>query len=427
LLLERMVKISSCLLAFLVAAPLAAQEVPREDVPVEEVPIEDAWIAEPPPNLASEEMARSRSCVPRLAQLAAVASELDPLRQRAERIEALHGAVSLEDSLRVSPLAEDVPLEQAVRDWFTADEALAREYVTTQEEAVVERRRELRDAMLERLREAFEEVDREAGEILASAEGVDTAVRVCEGRIFVRSAVLEACENGASPICEAARSGDPSSRFRFVEDPLDLWDIEQLRPWTDPSRLRPTPEGGLGGARTNTLARRGNISLVVSLEPLIQPRAALSEEQAEEFRANLEALGFEFEHPDFVMAPAMSFELDVPGRLGDETHYLLHLGDLSEPEADILWAVPAGEDGPVGAFFAVGEAQLVRLAQGEQVSVTAVRVPDSEDQDSEPIFTLGVTPVGQAGTVTALLSYMAGGELAADLAALVPPGDPDAP
>jgi hypothetical protein len=75
----------------------------------------------------------------------------------------------------------------------------------------------------------------------------------------------------------------------------------------------------------------------------------------------------------------------------------------------------------------VALAQLVRLAQGEQVSVTAVRVPDSEDQDSEPIFTLGVTPVGQAGTVTALLSYMAGGELAADLAALVPPGDPDAP
>lgn len=423
-------KTTALLFSFVLALPLAAQDPPPAEPPVEDPEVGEPILDdEPPANLAAVEVARSRACVPSLARLDAVASELEPLWLRAGRIEALHRAVSLEDSARVAPFDEDDPLEREVREWFVADSELAEAYLETEDEALAERRREGRRAMLERLRDAYGEVDDEAGRIIAGAEGLEEAVRHCDGRIFVRSAVLEACGDAGGSLCEAAGVDDPGGRFRFVEEATDLWDIEQLRAWSDPSRIRPNPDGSIGGGRTWAMSARGNVRLEVSLEPLLQARDALSDEQVRDFDENLEALGFEFDHPAFVMAPALAFELDVPEPLGGETHYFLHFGDLSDPEQQLLWAVPAASRGPVRGFFAADESHLVRLAQGEAVSLTAVRL--AEDEGSEPeaeaVYTLTVSPVGQARSVTGVLQYWAGGQLADDLAAFIPRPEPDTP
>lgn len=412
--------------ATLAAAPLAAQDPPAEDPSAGDVSPLEA----PLPNFEAAELARSRRCVPELARIEDVTSELEPRRQRAERIQDLHRAVTLEDSLRVAPLAEDDSLEREVREWFIADRDLALRYLDTEDEAIRERRRTRRQRMLTRLEEAYGEVSREAEEIVASAEDLARAVRDCEDRIFIRSAVLEACETASSPVCEAARSRESSESFRFVDDAADLWNVEQLRPWSEPSRLRPTPDGGLGGARTASRAGRGNLTLDVSLEAMIRPREALSEEQLAEFDANLASLGFEFELEGFVMAPVLAFELDVPGTLGRETHYLLHFGDLSDPARDVLQTVPVPESWPLGFAFPATEAVLSRLAEGEPLSVTAVRMPEGGDGQGEAVYSLSLTAVGQARSVGALLEYMESGDLADDLAALLPSDaseDVDAP
>lgn len=409
-----------------VTALTAQQPAPADSAP-EAPAAEEMALQEPapPPNFAAAETARSRNCVPLVGRLEAVSAELDPRSRRAERLSALHRAVSAEDSLRVTPLAEDDPLEQAVGEWFRMDHELALEYLETEEEAVREDRQVRREAMLDRLEEEFEEVSRETEEILESTSDLQQAIQSCQGRIFVRTAVLDACQGvdaSGNPLCEAARASEPTGRFQFVENAPDLWDIEQLRPWSEPSRLQPAAGGGLVGARTAALTRRGNIRFVMGLEPLFQHRDSLSEEHVEGLDVHLDSLGITFDHPDFVMSPTLGYELDVPGRLGDETEYLLHFGDLSNPEEDVLQRIPVPERWPVGGAFAPSEATLVRLVRGDPVSMTAVSVPE-DGEEAEPVFSIGITNVQQSARVNALLQYMMSGQLGADLAALVPPDE----
>lgn len=411
---------------FLASTVGPAEAEAQEPEPEERPPTEQLEGAEgledvpPPPGLTEREEARSRMCVAGMARLQAIGTELDPVRQRSFRLEMLYQAVALEDSVRVSPLGDD-PLEARVREWFGTDEELARQYLETEDEEIVARRREARDELLDRIREAHTEASLEAQGIIESAEGIEVAARDCDGAIFVRSAVLEACEEGGGPLCDAARAENPTGPFRFVDEASALWDIEQIRFWSEPVPLQPTPDGGLGGARTATMIRRGNIVAILALEPMIQSRSAITEEEAAEYDRNLEILGFEFDHPGYVMAPTLSFEVDSPGALDGETHYLLHFGDLSDPQSDVVWAVPTGTGGPVGSVFPAEEVVLVRMAQGHELNVTAVRIPETEGDPAEPVFSLGFPELGQGAAVTALLQYMGGGQLSADLAAYLTP------
>ena len=55
-----------------------------------------------------------------------------------------------------------------------------------------------------------------------------------------------------------------------------------------------------------------------------------------------------------------------------------------------------------------------------ELSLTAIRL-DEATAEGDAIYTLGVTPVAQAAAVSAVVSYMASGELARDLATLLAP------
>jgi hypothetical protein len=108
--------------------------------------------------------------------------------------------------------------------------------------------------------------------------------------------------------------------------------------------------------------------------------------------------------------------------LDEETHYFLHFGDLSDPENDVIWAFLADTGGPMGAAFALEEQPILRLAQGEPLSFTAIRLPEEGRGEGEALWSLSVSNLGQSQWVLALLQYMADGRLSQDLASLVPPG-----
>ncbi len=401
------------LAAVLAAVPLQAQEpVAGEDPP-------------PPPGLATQEEARSRMCVDGVARLADVDSRLAPLNERQARIEALHYAVTLEDSTRVTPFDEDDPLEEAVREWFEADRELALRIAEEPTEELQEERQRGRRAIQARLEDEHGELDEEARELIEETEGLGEAIRRCQGAVFVRSAVLEVCDTASSPLCEEARGSEPSDRFRFVESARDLWDVEQLRPWTDPTPLQPTAEGSLNGASTTAVTRRGNVTLAFGVEPIIRPRSGMEPEEAARFDAHLDSLGIEFDHPDFVMAPALAVHLEIPGPLAGESHYLLHFAEIEDMGIDVLWAGAASEEGSVEGIFPASGHALSRLANGDELILSAVRASEEEDlePEGEAVFSLGITPVGQARAIQALLTYMADGGLSEDLRRLLPPDD----
>jgi len=402
------------LLACAVAAPLSAQDVP----PTQTEP------PGPPPRLAEVELARSRSCVPALARLEAVDRALEPLVGRAERVRALLAAVALEDTVRVTPLDPSAELEEAVRQWYVADQALAERYVREADEAVQDQRVAERERMEERLREVADDLDGRVERALAAVSGeLGEATVECEDAVFVRSAVLEVCDTTVSPVCAAARATEAPARFRFVEDPEDLWDVEQLRPWSEPTSLFLTPGGTLGGARTSAHVRRGNLVLGVQLEPMIRPRSAVSEEQAAQFDANLDSLGFTFDDPRFVMAPALALRLNATRPFGDETHYFLHFGDLSDPPNQVVWQAPLTTGEPVRVAFPAPGWALTRMAEGDPLHLTAVAFAEGPEGRATAVYSLLLPSIGQARSLAALLSYMGSGRLARDLATLVPPSE----
>lgn len=380
-----------------------------------------------PSNLVEFETERSRTCVPVLARLAELNEELDPLARRVDRIGALYEAVALEDSLRVAPFDEANPEDRIVQSWFRDDGELAREYVDSEDEALLETRRERRAQVEEELEGAFRRISEEADAILGQDEELPAAASECDGAILVRTAVLDACNGTSSQVCQEAREGAMQGRYRFVESAEDLWDVEQLRPWSTPTGIGPRPDGGLGGAQTGTLTRKGNVQLAIAVEPMIRDRDAVSPEEAAEFDSSLESMGFDFDDPRFVMSPAMVVDLDIDRPLGGETHYLLHFGDLTDPASQVFWSARATEEGPIQDAFPVGDGILAQLVSGAEVTLTAIRVEDEETMEGNPLYTVGLTSVGQAEAVRTLLAYMAQGHLSNDLRALFPPDEGNGP
>ena len=395
-----------CFAFFLSLAPLSALR--PQDVP--------------PAGLAEAELSRSRTCVANLADLAALNATLEPLARRLERLNALGRAVSLEKAGDVAPFEPSDSLEGAVARWFAADSALAGRYLANPDSALLRERSAARTTILERLGGAVRATAAEGQAKAREGAPIQNAALPCDGAILVRSAVLEACATTPSPVCEAATAEDPEGSFRFVDSPEDLWDVEEYRPWNQPTALQPTPDGGLVGARTSARARRGNVVFSLSLTPILQRRSELSEEEIAEFEANLDTLGYAFDHPLFVMAPGFEIQAQLPAPLGGETHYVLHFADLSGDDA--IWSIEAGTPGRVQASFPATRTDLARLQAGEPVSLTALQVTEEEGAETaaEPVFTLTLLQVGQAVNVGALVQHMASGDLSWDLALLVPPG-----
>jgi len=383
---------------------------------------------EPPAGMAAVEVARSTACVGALARLEDLNGRLDPFAIHMERLRALGRAISLEDTTEAAPFSAADSVEVAVSNWFQADQALARRLVTEPDSALVAQRASARAGILDMVRGTMASVNAQAQAEMGDAQKIQADALPCDGAIFVRPAVMEACSGVTSSLCAAARAPDApeaSDEYRFVEAPADLWDVEEYRPWIDPTGLQPSADGGgLVGGRTATRGRRGNIVLSLGLAPMLRPRETLTPEQVAEFETNLDSLGFTFDHPDFVMAPALEFQANVPAPIGGETHYLLHFGDLSGD--DLIWSIPVGAPGLIQATFPASAADLARLQRGDPVSLTAVKLPEGvevggDSLQADPVYTVPLLQVNQSHAVNLLLQYMAGGELSNDLKALIPP------
>jgi len=377
----------------------------------------------PPPQWGEVELARSRSCVGRLARVDSLNSVLAPIARRLTRLDSLGRAVSLEKPEDAAPFDSSDPVEAAVARWFAADSTLAARYLATSDSSILAERQAARTGILDQIRGTIQELVADGQGQAREGAPIQVEAQSCEGAILVRSAVLEVCDTTDSPVCAAAGAEDPQGVVRFVDSPEDLWDVEEYRPWTQPAPIQPSPDGGLTGARTAARARRGNVVFSVALAPILLNRAELSEEQIREAEANLDSLGFTFDHPLFVMAPGLEFQAELPAPVGGETHYLLHFGDLTGD--DVIWSMEAGQGGPVQVSFPASGPDLARLQAGEPVSLTAVKAPpDAEETGAtaEPVFTLTLLQVGEATNVATLLQYMAGGGLSQDLNALVQPG-----
>lgn len=374
-----------------------------------------------PRDLAKVEIARSKACVGTLARLAQLDSALTPYAQRVDRLNALGMAVSLEKPGDAVPFDLSDSLEAAVAQWFTSDSILATRYITQPDSAIAKERSDERNAMLDRLRQAIQSVSDEAQGNLGDGAAIEAEAQPCAGAVLVRSAVLEACAATPSPVCEAARAQDPQGPYTFVDDAADLWDLEEYGPWSTPGPLQMGPEGNLTGASTSARARRGNAGFVLALRPLLSERSGLSDEEIAQYQAIMDSLGFTFDHPDFVMAPGLEIQGNLPPPLGGETHYVLHFGDLSGDD-DVIWSMPAGAGGPFQAVFPAAPSVLTRLQAGELVSLSALRIPEAEDGTPEGVFTLSLLQVGETANVGALVEYMGQGGLSQDLRALFPPG-----
>jgi hypothetical protein len=373
---------------------------------------------EPPSGLAAVEMERSRACVAILARVEEVNARLEPHALRSQRLGAIAQAIALEDRASVEPFDEADPAERRVREWFDADAALAQRFVNTRDSNVTAERGALRENIKRIVTEAVQEVQRQADEILQANADLPAAAAQCDGAIFVRGAVLEACATQDGPLCEqAALPASEVQGFRFVDDPESMWDIQELRPWTTPGPLRPSATGQLEGARTVGFARIGNVVVSVAFSPLIRDRAELSPEVLSAFQAVNDSLGIAGSHPDLAFTPALGVRAALPRPLAGEARYVIHFGTPEAPE--VLWSGPADTGAPLEATVPLAAAHASRLRVGETVSLTALSGgPDGAT--GEPVFTIQMSNVSQAPAVDALLRYMASG-LATDLTTLLRP------
>ena len=380
---------------------------------------------DPPAGFAELELARSRTCVTSLARLAELNARLQPLAVRFERLVRIARAVALEDEAVLDSIpagarsADSVaavdPVEDSVRAWFRSDGELARRYLAERDEALNRQRAAARERVKTLVQGSADSVRAQADQEMAANADVQAAAAPCQGAVFVRSAVQEVCASQAGPVCAGASAAEPGGRFRFVESPDDLWDIQELRPWSDPGPLQVAVNGQLAGARTEAVTRNGNVVLVVALVPLIQERAQLAEEEITRIETVIDSLGFSFEHPRVVFSPALEMQANLPEPLGGEDLYILHFGEVTEP--DVLWSGPAGSGAPIRAGVLPTPANLAKLRSGEPLSLTAVRT--IAEGEAEAVFSFGLTTVGQSSATTRLLSYMAE-RLSEDFKRLVP-------
>ena len=373
----------------------------------------------PPPALGEVENTRSRVCVGALDRLGDLNMRLEPLGRRAAHLRILNQAIALEDSTQAVPFAAGDSVDAAVRAWFRADQAMGLEFAETKDSTLATKREEAKTAIRKLLQESMDSLRTTADSESADADEIQSAAMPCQGAVLVRPTVLEECRATSSDaqVCAAAADTAQSGLFRFVDKAEDLWDIQELRPWSDPGPLQVGQNGSLVGARTAARSRLGNVVIAVALAPLIRERAQVDSAQAAEFDANLDSLGITFDVPRFVMAPALEVQANLPAPLGGETHYLLHFGEPDAPE--IVWSIPADSGGVVQAVVPLSGANLNKLQAGEPLSLTAVRMegPPVEGQPPQAqfVYTLGLIQVGESRATTALLDYMAHGRLAEDL------------
>jgi hypothetical protein len=385
-----------------------------------EIPAVISAQADPPAGMAQVELARSRSCVRPLSRLGALDNMMRPEMDRFNRLDSIAKAVALEDTSIVSSLSAKDPVEARIRTWFGRDQELARRIVVTNSDSLRAMRQAGRDtikAVIGRAMAAIQTAVRAKADS-AHADSIQAAAAPCEGMVFVRSAVREACQGNSSTLCRtaAADSTKPGDPFQFVGSAKDLWGIQQFLPWSDPAPLQVTPNGGLGGALTQASARRGNILVTVAIQPVLRPVSGLDSIQVAQARDILDSLGFTFDAPKFVMTPALMLEANLPEPIGGETTYILHFGDLGA--ADIIWNGDAGTGKPIRVMTPLTPAILKKLEAGTPLGFSAVKIPKEQSAKAIPVFSIELIQVNEAKAVTELAGYMSK-QLGADLKKLL--------
>ena len=373
-----------------------------------------AQSSEIPTGMAEMEMERSRRCVGILQRVEALDVQLRPLADRVQRILAIAEAVALEDERAMEELDRADPLELRVHEWFLRDQELGQRYATLLSDEVARQRTTAKREIEQVLSDALDEIQEEADGHMAASGDLAAEAGPCDGAIFVRSAVLEACASASGAICDAAaNSGAARSAYRFVDSAEAVWDIQEMRPWTAPTPLRPTPNGQLDGARTIGYARAGNVVVTVAFSPLLRDRAETPPEELARFEAVNDSLGLEATHPDLVFAPALGLRATLPRPLAGETRYVLHF--LDDPAGSAVWSADAGSGAAIETTLPLSAAHTNRLQAGEPLVLSAF-----DDAGDEALFAIELTAVNQARASAALLGYMSS-QLDADLATYLRP------
>ena len=372
----------------------------------------------PPAGIAEIELERSRLCVPVLTQLDELNLQLQPLGIRTERLRQIAAAISIEDRTVMDSLNVNDPTEAAVRDWFLSDGRLAQSFLDTNEQTIQQQRAVDRELIKGTLQATLEGIQSEAQGIIEEAGDFGAEASSCEGAILIRSAVIEACGSEQNLICDAAKPANSDGAYRFVDSPEDLWDVQEFRPWTSPGPLQLAPDGQLDGASTVAFARQGNVAFSVAFQPDIRPRADMAPENIQTFQTLLDSIGFEFNHPELIYAPALTIRATLPEPLAGEDRYAIHFGAIEG--GDVIWEGPSGTGDPIEISILLTPIHIVKLTQGESLELTAIRSLD--DGSDEALFGLALTPVNQVAATQSLLAYMAT-QMPQDLNILVPPGD----
>ncbi|MDH3272113.1 MAG: hypothetical protein OEN56_12310 [Gemmatimonadota bacterium] len=368
-----------------------------------------------PSRLAEVELARSRDCVAILARVEVLNAEMEPIARRSQRLTAIAQAIALEERSIIDSLNVEDPVEARVREWFANDASLARRYVNQPDASLAAERTANRETIKATVTRAITGLREEASAKVADNQALIAEAAPCDGAIFVRSAVLTACETGSGPICEDARlAASEGARFRFVDDAASIWEIEEIRPWTQPGPLRPGATG-LDGGRTIGFTRVGNVVATVALTPLFAPKAQVPPEALAAYEATNDSLGLAFSHPNLVFTPALGIRVALPQPLDEETGYVLHFGEPDD--ADVVWMGDAGTGAPLEATVPLSPSQVRRLATGDPLMLTAVQ---ATEDTPDAVFAIGIGNVNQARNAQALLTYMAS-QLSADVTQLIPP------
>ena len=372
----------------------------------------------PPDGFADLELERSRLCVPVLVQLDALNLRLQPLGLRTERLRRIAAAIAIEDRTLMDSLNTSDSTEAAVRDWFVSDGRLARSFLETNQQSLQQQRAVDREWIKGTVQATLEGIQVEAQDLIEETGDFGVGDRACEGAVLVRSAVLEVCGSEQNSICDAAKPANSDGAYRFVESPEDLWDMQELRPWTSPEPLQVGPDGQLDGASTVAFARQGNLAFSVTFRPLIRRRSDMTPEDIQNFETLLDSIGFELDHPELIYAPALAIRATLPEPLAGEDSYIIHFGDIET--ADIIWGGASGTGAPIEISVLLTPIHIMKLTQGDPLQLTAIRSLD--DGNGEALFGLGLTPVNQTSATQSLLAYMAT-QMPEDLKLLVPPRD----
>lgn len=368
---------------------------------------------EPPAGLTTVEERRSRSCVETLERVRVLDEELTPFGIASARLQQIAQAVTLEDGAVLGSLDASDPMEGAVAEWYVADQFLAQRFAETGADEVAQERASSKQAVRETISAAAVELQGQVDSVLSANEETILAAGPCDGAIFVRPAVLEACGDLESELCDAARAsaGSAPTPFRFVDDAVSMWDVEQLRPWTAPTRLQVGPTGQLDGARTVGYTRVGNVVVTTAISPILRESTEVTPSDRFQFEQTNQALGLIFSHPTITFTPGFGMRAALPEALAGEDEYILHFGDPSAP--DVVWRGDADTGQALEATVPMEASHVLRLRNGDALSLTAVR-------EDDPQYTIMLDTTGQIAATEALVTYMSA-QLSADLNELIPP------